>query len=203
MHDLKNSISMLSMLMQNFDANVDNPEFLKSALVTIKGAVGRMQSVISKLKSSELVSTQTVSNCNPVDIVVSLRGKLGLESIDRINYVEKISETRPIEVDAEKLGGIVENLIINAIEAMPQGGDLIVSVFETDDAVTIEVKDSGVGMEPEFINKKLFKPFETTKKQGLGIGLYQSRDQLDRMGGTFSVSSKLGEGTTFKIIFEK
>jgi signal transduction histidine kinase len=66
---------------------------------------------------------------------------------------------------------------------------------------SIEVKDSGVGMEPEFINKKLFKPFETTKKKGLGIGLYQSRDQLERMGGRFKVTSKLGQGTGFKVFF--
>ncbi len=201
MHDMKNSISMLSMLMQNFEANAGNPEFQKSAFVTIQGAVKRMQSVISKLSSSELVSSQTVSDCNLSDIVVDLREKLGLEKLGHIRYTEHLNDVRPTKVDAERLTGVIENLIVNAIEAMPQGGELAVSVYEVDDTSTIEVKDSGIGMDAEFVNKRLFRPFETTKRKGLGIGLYQSRDQLERMGGRFSVVSEPGMGTTFKVIF--
>ena len=200
-HDLKNSISMLSMLMQNFTANVNNPEFQKSAMVSLQGAVTRMQSIISKLRGPGSLETQTVSDCNPGDIVVSLRNKLKLETLDSIGYIECIDKVEPIKADIEKLTSVVENLIVNAIEAMPHGGELTVSVFETGDMTGIEVRDTGMGMEPEFINKRLFKPFETTKKKGLGIGLYQSRDQLERMGGSFHVSSKLGAGTTFRVVF--
>lgn len=203
MHDLKNSISMLSMLMQNFEANVGKLEFQKSAFVTIQGAVTRIQSTISKLKGSELVTVQTVSNCNLADIVVDLREKLGLDRLDGISYLEHLGEIEPIEIDAEQLSGVIENLIVNAIEAMPHGGELTISVTGDDGTPTIEVKDSGVGMDPEFVNKKLFKPFETTKRKGLGIGLYQSRDQLERMGGRFKVTSKLGEGTVFTVFFPR
>jgi putative PEP-CTERM system histidine kinase len=203
MHDLKNSISMLSMLMQNFKANVGKPDFQKSAFVTIQGAVTRMQSIISKLKGSELVTAQAVSNCNLADIVVDLREKLGLDRLDGISYSERLDEIRPIEIDADQLRAVIENLIVNAVEAMPHGGELTISVTENDDTPAIAVKDSGVGMDPEFINKKLFKPFETTKRKGLGIGLYQSRDQLERMGGRFKVTSKLGEGTLFKVFFPR
>ena len=203
MHDLKNSISMLSMLMQNFEANVGKPEFQKSAFVTIQGAVKRMQSIISKLRGPELVTAQTVSNCNLADIVVDLRERLGLDGLDGISYSEQLDAIRPIDIDAEQLSGVIENLIVNAIEAMPHGGQLTICVTEDDGAPAIEVQDSGVGMDPEFINKKLFKPFETTKKKGLGIGLYQSRDQLERMGGRFKVTSKPGEGTRFKVFFPR
>jgi signal transduction histidine kinase len=194
---------MLSMLMQNFEANVGKPEFQKSAFATIQGAVTRMQSIISKLKDSELATAQTVSNCNLADIVVNLREKLGLDGLDGISYSEQLDEISPIEVDAELLGGVIENLIVNAIEAMPHGGELTICVTEDDGTPAIEVKDSGIGMDPEFINKKLFKPFETTKRKGLGIGLYQSRDQLERMGGRFKVTSKRGEGTGFKVLFPR
>lgn len=203
MHDLKNSISMLSMLIQNFEANVGKPEFQKSAFVTIQGAVRRMQTVIMKLRKSEFAETQTVSSCNPADIVGNLRTKLGLDGIDQISYSEKIEEVGSINADVEQLTGVMENLLVNAIEAMPQGGDLTVSVYEKDSKITIEVSDTGVGMDPDFVNKRLFKPFETTKKKGLGIGLYQSRDQLERMGGAFKVSSQIGEGTTFRILFPR
>ncbi|MBU2626098.1 MAG: PEP-CTERM system histidine kinase PrsK [candidate division Zixibacteria bacterium] len=202
-HDLKNSISMLSMLLQNYESKADNPEFQKSVLVTIQGAVARMQSVISKLRGSEMIESQTISNCNPVDIVVSLRDKLGLESLSGIRYRENFDSTSPIKADVEKLTGVIENLVVNAIEAMPQGGDLTISVFNGLETLTIEVKDTGKGMDAEFINKRLFSPFETTKKKGLGIGLYLSRDQLERMGGTFHVESEPGERTTFQIVFPR
>jgi len=202
-HDLKNSISMLSMLLQNYESNADKPDFQKSALVTIQGAVKRMQSIISKLRSSEIVESQTISVCNPVDIVVSLRNKLKLENISGITYRENFDSTTPISADVEKLSGIVENLIVNAIEAMPQGGKLTISVYSSTEQVAIEVKDTGSGMDSEFINKRLFNPFETTKKKGLGIGLYLSRDQLEKMGGRFQVTSAPGEGTVFQVIFPR
>jgi len=202
-HDLKNSISMLSMLLQNYESKADNPEFQKSALVTIRGAVTRMQSVISKLRRSEVIESQTISNCNPVDIVVDLRNKLRLENLNSIRYRENFDSTSPIKADVEKLSGVIENLIVNAIEAMPKGGDLTISVFSSLETLTIEVKDTGQGMDAEFINKRLFSPFETTKKKGLGIGLYLSRDQLERMGGTYHVESEPGEGTTFQIVFPR
>jgi putative PEP-CTERM system histidine kinase len=203
MHDIKNSVSMLSMLLQNFEANADKPEFQESALITIQGAVKRMQSIMAKLKSSELAIAPTLSDCNLGDIIVSLRQKLNLERLDGIRYIEHIENTRQVEVDVEQLTGVIENLIVNAIEAMPHGGELAVSVFQADDSPTIEVRDSGVGMDSEFLNKRLFRPFETTKRKGLGIGLYQSRDQLERMGGRFHVVSESGKGTTFRVVFQR
>jgi putative PEP-CTERM system histidine kinase len=199
MHDLKNSVSMLSMLMQNFARNVSKPEFQQSALATIQGAVSRMQTIMSKLSSSESLSRLNLTEVRLAEILNDLRRKLGLESLNGINYVENIGEAGAVRADREQLSSIIENLIVNAIEAMPTGGDLTVKSYSEDNHVVVEVSDTGVGMDQNFINKRLFRPFETTKRKGLGIGLYQSRDQLERMGGAFKVSSRLGEGTTFRI----
>ncbi len=200
MHDLKNSISMLSMLIQNFETNRDDPEFQESAFSTIQGAVGRMQSIISKLRASDLDEAARISDCDPGEIILSLKRKLALDSLDGIELRESIEPTPIIRADKEKLHAILENLVVNAIEAMPQGGVLTIGTEATDHVVTIMISDTGVGMEREFINKKLFAPFETTKKKGLGIGLYQSRDHLERMGGRFRVQSTLGEGTSFSVV---
>jgi len=202
-HDLKNSISMLSMLIQNFESNSDNPEFLKSAIVTVRGAVARMNGIISKLRAPDTSPERTLSDCNAADILVTLRNKLALDKLDRIEFTERIGTAPRIRANEEVLTGVVENLIVNAIEAMPQGGELTVALYEEDNCAVIEVGDTGIGMDQEFINGRLFKPFETTKKKGLGIGLYQARDQLERMGGRFSVSSRLGEGTTFKVLMTR
>jgi putative PEP-CTERM system histidine kinase len=203
MHDLKNSISMLSMLMQNFRKNVVNPEFQESAFVTIQGAVGRMQSIISKLTSTSQLSEPALIDCNLADLIANLKEKLGIEQLHGIRYRESIEEIANARVDREQLTSIIENLIVNAVEAMPQGGDLCLALTETNEHVVIEVSDTGTGMDQEFINRRLFRPFETTKSKGLGIGLYQSRDLLERMGGAFKVSSKLGEGTRFQVSLPK
>jgi putative PEP-CTERM system histidine kinase len=203
MHDLKNSVSMLSMLLQNFNANASNPEFQKSALVTIQGAIDRMRTLITKLRSSVPLESQALSDCSPPEIVISLRDKLGLDRLNGLRYEERLQAVGPVRVDIEALTGIVENLIVNAIEAMPNGGDLTVSVFESDGEAVIEVKDTGGGMDTEFIDTRLFRPFETTKKKGLGIGLYQSRDLLDKLGGRFRVTSRIGEGSVFQVILPR
>jgi len=200
MHDLKNSISMLSMLIQNYEANRGDPDFQKSAFSTIQGAVGRMQNIISKLRASELDETPAISDCHAHEIVLSLKRKLAFDTIEGIELREQIEPVPPIRADSGKLLIILENLVVNAIEAMPQGGMLTIEVGQDNEDVVITISDTGVGMEREFINKRLFTPFETTKKKGLGIGLYQSRDHLERMGGRFRVNSKLGEGTTFSVI---
>ncbi len=201
MHDLKNSVSMLSMLLQNYESNMDNPEFQKSAMTTITGAVNRMQRVMDKLKGGAEAETFAISDCNLNEIVLSLEAKLGLNENSRIEYIKELNDVGSVRADPDKLGEVVRNLIINAMEAMPDGGKLFINTSEENDKVILRVNDNGVGMSAEFIAKKLFKPFATTKKKGLGIGLFQSKDWVEKMHGKMLVKSVQGEGTTFRIEF--
>jgi signal transduction histidine kinase len=201
MHDLKNSISMLSMLLQNYESNMGNPEFQKSAMTTINGAVKRMQRIMDKLKSGERVETFTIMDCNPNEIILSLESKLGLTDIANIDYVKDLKAVGFIKADAGKLSEVIRNLIINALEAMPEGGKLEMATLRLDDRVIIQVSDTGLGMSSDFISSKLFKPFATTKKKGLGIGLFQSKDWVEKMQGKMIVKSAQGKGTTFSVEF--
>jgi len=201
MHDLKNSVSMLSMLLQNYEANMDNPEFQKSAITTIDGAVRRMQIVMEKLKSGEEVETFKFSDCNLNEIILALEKRLGLGQQDGIEYSHKLADKALVKGDLEKLAEVVRNLIINALEAMPDGGKLAVKTALDSKRVILEVRDTGVGMTPEFVSKKLFKPFATTKQKGLGIGLFQSKEWIEKMGGKINVRSAPGKGSAISLIF--
>lgn len=130
------------------------------------------------------------------------RDKLKLTDNRKINYVNNVSDLAVVRADEEKLTEVIRNLIINALEAMPEGGDLKAETVIEADNISLEISDSGSGMSEEFIAAKLFQPFSTTKAKGLGIGLYQSKDWLDKMGARIKVQSAPGRGTCFKIIFK-
>ena len=105
-----------------------------------------------------------------------------------------------IRLDPEQFQKVVLNLILNARDAMDGRGTLkITTSSSTAGWQTLTVSDSGSGMSPDFIRKSLFRPFQTTKKRGLGIGMFQSKMIVDAHGGRFEVESTPGIGTTFRV----
>jgi two-component system sensor histidine kinase HydH len=113
--------------------------------------------------------------------------------------VQNLSEEHPtIRVDPDKMKRTSINLIENAIDAMPQGGTLTISSEQSNDNVEITFSDTGSGM-PEKVMENLWKPLQTTKAEGMGLGLAICKRIVDAHGGTISVKSKAGEGTTVTI----
>jgi signal transduction histidine kinase len=103
-------------------------------------------------------------------------------------------------VDGKAVERVIENLVINALEAMPEGGALKVSTEQQNGNVIIAVADSGKGMSEDFIKDRLFHPFATTKKKGIGLGLYSCRDIIEQHGGRIDVKSKVDTGTEFIVV---
>jgi len=199
LHDLKNSVAMLSMLLQNADKNMGNPEFQKDALATISKAVDRQKTIIARLteqKSSEKLSLEKTNLANLIKRTID-RAKLN--AIDSLNLKVEVDEQISLIADAEKIGSVFENLVINAAEAMPQGGKLDIQTIpcQIPDMVAVSFKDTGQGMTSEFISTSLFKPFSSTKKHGLGIGMYQAREIVVAHKGRIEVKSQVGQGTEF------
>jgi two-component system NtrC family sensor kinase len=105
-----------------------------------------------------------------------------------------------VSYDAVQIEQVLMNLVQNAIQAMPHGGTLYVSLSQSDDAVAVAVKDTGIGIPAQNLNR-IFDPFFTTKPpgEGTGLGLSTSYGIVARHGGRIDVASKVGEGTVFTI----
>ena len=101
-------------------------------------------------------------------------------------------------IDEASMRGALMNVMLNAVEAMPGGGVLSISVEQTDETLQLEISDTGSGIGEEQA-KKIFEPFYTTKEQGLGLGMPYAKKIVGQHGGTISLSSQLGVGTTIRI----
>jgi signal transduction histidine kinase len=204
-HDLKNAITGLSMLVTNMEQKFHREEFRADAISSLREATDKLRALVARLsKPTETLSGEYRSALKPVDLVALIRRVLdstaGRSSFHEVEL--HLPDALEVVVDAERVERVVENLIINALEAMgAKPGKLTVEAGRAgDDQVFINVADTGAGMSAEFVRTKLFQPFATTKKQGLGLGLYTCREVIEAHGGRIDVESKQGSGTCFRIV---
>jgi signal transduction histidine kinase len=104
-----------------------------------------------------------------------------------------------ILLDQEQMVKVVTNLVINAREAVSKDGKVRIETSRNNGWAVLAVSDNGCGMSAEFLNRSLFRPFQTTKKTGLGIGMFQSKMIVEAHGGRVEAESEPGKGTTFRI----
>jgi len=123
----------------------------------------------------------------------------GIEKGQGVRLVKTLPALPKIQLDQEQIGKVITNLVLNAVEACPNGAPIHISTSLTDSWAIVSVRDEGCGMSSEFINSSLFKPFQTTKKGGLGIGMFQSKLIVEAHAGKISVVSQPDQGTTFEI----
>jgi putative PEP-CTERM system histidine kinase len=204
-HDLKNSISMLSMLLQNAEKHIADPAFQQSALKTINEAVGNMERLIGKISGGKdrLRSAPRPTELNRT--ISEIAHRAGLSAHPGLDYRFEPGDIPAAIGDPVQIRRIIENLLINAVEAMNEHGKLEVSTGVQNDSdglwVWARIRDSGCGMTREFASTRLFKPFETTKKKGLGIGMYQVKEMIEADGGRIQLASEPGKGSTFEVFW--
>ena len=102
------------------------------------------------------------------------------------------------DVDEEQITQVLLNILVNAMQAMPDGGDVFIETSEEIDGVWVQVRDTGVGIAKECL-EDVFKPFFTTREDGTGLGLAISSRIVEENGGTIDCISEQGHGTTFRI----
>ena len=198
-HDLKNSVSALSMLTQNARQHFDDPAFRVDALKTLTRTVERMQKLVGRL-STRQAATELEFESMPMDELV--RDTVASMSLSpRLRFVLNLDPAPSVRGDTDAIQRVLQNLITNAVEAMEGEGTITLSVSRREGMVACAVADTGCGMSEEFIRNSLFVPFQTTKKGGWGIGLYQARETLASHGGRIEVSSLEGRGTTVTLLF--
>jgi putative PEP-CTERM system histidine kinase len=195
-HDLKNLVSQLSLMNANAEKHKHNPEFQADMLETVSLSVQKMRLMLQKLSR---IDVQEKPVPLAVDQVVrqAVANKAAFEPRPQLDLRDLGLR---VLADRERLERVVGHLIQNAIEATPKDGSVTIGLRQEGDAVRIEITDTGEGMSEEFIRERLFKPFESTKSAGMGIGVFESREYINELGGRLEVSSRPMSGTTFKVI---
>lgn len=191
-HDLKNLVSALSLTLDNGRRFITEQAFQEELLTSIEGIVSRMQGLISRLRQ---LPEQERLQCCPVDLLL-----MAQETVALVKGAELQVTGVPVVADGdrEKLQEVALNLIMNAVEATDGKQPVTVEVGEQE-APFFRVRDHGGGIPDHFLHKLLVTPFLSTKKQGMGIGLYQSRQIVEAHGGSIEVVSSEARGSEFTV----
>jgi putative PEP-CTERM system histidine kinase len=197
-HDLKNTASALSLTLRNLPVHFDNPAFREDALRTLSRSVQRVNELIGRLST---LRQKLELQRRPTD--VNQLVATAIKSMGDLSQIALVQDCQPlpaIPVDAAQIESVIVNLLLNAREAISGPGEIHVSTRSQDGDVLLVVRDTGCGISRDFIANSLFKPFKTSKKNGLGIGMYQTKTVVDAHGGRITVESEMGKGTTFCVL---
>ncbi|MBP1718481.1 MAG: zraS 6 [Deltaproteobacteria bacterium] len=197
-HDLKNLASTLSLTLQNMPHHFDNPEFRKDAMKILEQSLAKIRNMSSSLSSlgqmPEMKKVKSDLNGVVGGVLASLDGAL------KGRVEENLAGLPPLLLDPEQIPKVLTNLIINADESLGKDGQISIETGRSDGWAVFTIRDNGCGMSREFMDKFLFHPFRTTKKNGMGIGLFQSKIIVEAHGGKIEVESKENVGTTFRVL---
>lgn len=194
-HDLKNLVAQLSLLLANAEKHKNNPDFQADMLETVANAVARMNKVLTQLRrDGDAAPLQAVALAELLTEAAASKQAFKLRPV-----LELPPATLRVRADRERLARAVGHLLQNALEATPAGGSVRLRGFEQDGRAIIEVADTGIGMDDTFIRTRLFQPFDSTKGAGMGIGAYECRETVRALGGTLDVDSAPGRGSRFLI----
>jgi putative PEP-CTERM system histidine kinase len=195
MHDLKNSVAQLQLLVTNSARHKHNPQFVDDAIETIANTIDRMTRLIAHLRRDS-----SASRLSSVQLD-ELAREAAARCADRVPLpTVTIQDPASVHADPERLTAIIEHLIRNAQDASPADGQIVLDVRADRRNALLTVTDTGSGMTAEFVRERLFRPFDSTKgSKGMGIGAYQVREYVRMLGGQVEVQSSPGTGTRFSI----
>jgi len=193
-HDLKNLVSNLSLIVENSTRHIHKPEFQQDMLESLDNTVSKMRKLINRLKN---LGEQHLINRQEVNLLELSRKTARMFMGSTINV---IGTSEIVLADEGEIQKVLLNLVVNAIESSSPQDPITVEVGRADRPF-IRVTDQGCGMSPRYVRTELFKPFRTSKKLGLGIGLYQCRQIIAAHSGKIDVSSVEGCGSVFTVWF--
>jgi putative PEP-CTERM system histidine kinase len=197
LHDLKNFASTLSLVAKNAARHHGNPDFQLDAFRSILDTAEKMKRLCNGLRtfSTSLAANKKLDDVN--DIVCELVRDFDPSLSERLKL--DLTPVPKIEIDRQEFSRVLQNLILNANEASLHG-PIKLSTCSEAGAIVVCVVDAGKGIPKNFLEKELFQPFHTTKGDGLGIGLFQSKKIIEAHNGTIEIESKEGEGTLVRVM---
>ena len=195
-HDLKNLISQLSLVVSNAARHKSNPLFMENVISTIENSVSKMNRLLQRMRDgAQAESKRSVDLAQLLEEVVR---ESRAAKPSPVFECDAVSLT--VTADRDRLASVVGHVIRNAQDATPEKGKVFVRLHRANGHAVIEVEDTGCGMDELFLRKRLFRPFQTTKgSSGMGIGVYEAREFVRSLGGDIYVDSKPGQGTIFRI----
>jgi signal transduction histidine kinase len=197
-HDIKNSVSSLSLLVRNAASHMADPEFQRDALATVSRAVDRMRRLLVQLTTP--VSRPVQSMREPIDLrALIVEATAPLASGRQVRLVRTLEAVDVVYGDREALLRVIENLTTNAAEAIDAEGTVTVTLAQQQGHAVISVADTGCGISQDYLEQHLFAPFASTKTGGWGVGLYQTKQVVESQCGEILVESAVGRGTTFTV----
>ena len=200
LHDLKNLAARLSLIAQNVGSHGQDPAFQESAMRTVADTAKQITALVSKLslKSFEPVTAKPLELVNiPAlveEVVAPLRGA------ETVPIDVKGGPVSPIFGIREQVHQVLLNVVLNAKQAIGGRGHISISMEQSDGSVFVTVEDTGSGI-PSDMLESLFRPSQSCRAGGLGIGLYQCKQIMEAHHGSIQVQSKEGKGTQVQIKF--
>ncbi len=195
-HDLKNLVAQLALLVKNAERHRDNPEFQQDMVETVDHAVGRMNQLMLQLRTG----THPVEKPRPIDLGAAIqriiRGQMRYKEIIDVDTLPNLK----ILAHDDRIERAIGHFVQNAVEAIQdRSGSVRIRVYAEGSFAVVAIADDGVGMTNEFVREKLFHPFQTTKPHGMGIGMYESYQYINAIGGRISVETVPDSGTRFDV----
>ena len=196
-HDLKNLVAQLSLVVSNSAKHKHNPLFMDDVIHTVDNSVARMNRLLAQLRCDVATTTQT--SC--VDLAQLLNEIVHGDHSGRTPPTLELQKNRIfVNANLDRLTAVIGHVIQNARDATPPNGHITVRMRAEEKFALLEVEDTGCGMDETFIRESLFRPFKTTKGiSGMGIGAYETREFVRSLGGDVDVVSRPGQGSIFRL----
>jgi putative PEP-CTERM system histidine kinase len=205
-HDIKNVSSQLSLLLANAEHHIDNPEFQRDMLATVRASVRKIGTLLRRLQEpaggiGESRPGRVVDPLGRLEAIAAtcrrLRGAAVAVQAEAPPYETTRAE---VAIDPGAFDAVVTHLLDNAVEAAGPEAPVRIVLRHDQRQVLVDIIDRGPGMTPDFVRDELFRPFRTSKDNGSGIGAFQARELLRDAGGDLVVLSQPGVGTTMRLL---
>lgn len=195
-HDVKNLVSQLSVLGKNFERFGHRKKFRDDVVSTLNDASEKMTRLMERIHAFE--ANLTLREPHLLEPLIRRVVAANGSSAARLVFEGRGADLA-VRGDRDRLEAVFGHLLRNAFEAVNGRGTVKIDVRRNGRFAIVDVTDDGPGMDREFIRRELFKPFQTTKREGMGIGVYQCREYTREMGGNLEAISTPGEGTTMRV----
>jgi nitrogen fixation/metabolism regulation signal transduction histidine kinase len=209
-HELKNPLFPLQLTVENLIRARHLPpaefdEVFRESTSTLGTEIANMKTIIGRFSDFSKMPKPELERIDAKDVVERVRTlyESAANRDTKIQFVVDVAQVpMPLDADPELLHRALSNLVLNAMDAMPDGGKLTISAWPIDGNVEVRVSDTGKGLTPEEC-ERLFTPYYTTKQHGTGLGLAIVQSVVADHAGTIAVESPEGGGATFIITLPK